>query len=171
MNRRDQQGSRRIQTRKGNQVIRKTLAKAHIRWMIRQDFPEVLRLESACFDNPWTEDQFIKALRQRHCIGMVLELEGRIRGFMVYELHHDSITLLDLAVDPSYQRSGLGRQLIAKLINKLQSHSRSKINLHVSEINLRAQLFFKSQGFKAVRVVHDYFEESNEDLYLMELSL
>ena len=47
---------------------------AHIRWMIRRDMPDVLGIESNCFEFSWTEDDFIRCLRQRNCIGMVAEM-------------------------------------------------------------------------------------------------
>ncbi|HEV3083032.1 MAG TPA: ribosomal-protein-alanine N-acetyltransferase RimI, partial [Gemmataceae bacterium] len=43
--------------------------------------------------------------------------------------------------------------------------------LEVRESNLPAQLFFKSQGFKAVRVLRRYYEDSGEDAYLLQYCL
>lgn len=40
-----------------------------IRWMIRKDMPQALAIENAAFSFPWTEDDFIRALRRRNCIG------------------------------------------------------------------------------------------------------
>ena len=45
----------------------------HIRWMIRRDMAEVLEIERAAFEFPWFEEEFIRCLRQRNCIGMVAE--------------------------------------------------------------------------------------------------
>ena len=61
--------------------------RVHIRWMIRRDMPEVLDIESESFEFPWSEDDFIRCLRQRNCIGMVAELDDQVVGFMIYELH------------------------------------------------------------------------------------
>ena len=47
----------------------KQLVRTHIRWMIRRDMPEVLAIEAASFEFPWLEDDFIRCLRQRNCIG------------------------------------------------------------------------------------------------------
>ena len=52
----------------------------HIRWMIRRDMPEVLQIEAASFEFPWLEDDFIRCLRQRNCIGMVAEYDDRVVG-------------------------------------------------------------------------------------------
>lgn len=43
----------------------------HIRWMIRRDMQEVLEIEKSGFEFPWSEEDFIRCLRQRNCIGMV----------------------------------------------------------------------------------------------------
>jgi len=45
----------------------------HIRWMIRRDMPEVLEIEDRSFEFSWSEEDFIRCLRQRNCIGMVAE--------------------------------------------------------------------------------------------------
>jgi len=55
----------------------KEQVRVHIRWMIRRDMPEVMRTERASFEYAWTEDDFLRCLRQRNCIGMVAELGER----------------------------------------------------------------------------------------------
>ncbi len=70
----------------------------HIRWMIRRDMPEVLAIENESFEFPWCEDDFIRCLQQRNCIGMVAEHEDRVVGFMIYELHKTELQVLNLAV-------------------------------------------------------------------------
>ena len=47
--------------------------RVHIRWMIRRDMAEVLEIERGAFEFPWFEEEFIRCLRQRNCIGMVAE--------------------------------------------------------------------------------------------------
>jgi [ribosomal protein S18]-alanine N-acetyltransferase len=140
----------------------------HIRWMIRRDMAEVLEAELASFEYAWTEEDFLRCLRQRNCIGMVAEINDRIVGFMIYELHKGKLHVLNFAVAPSHRRAGIGRMMVRKLIGKLATHKRSKITLAVRERNLAAQLFFRGQDFKAVRVLRDYYEDSREDAFLME---
>ena len=144
------------------------LVRIHIRWMIRRDMAEVMAAERSSFDQPWTEEDFLQCLRQRNCIGMVAEVGDRVVGFMIYELHKNRLHLLNFAVTPAHRRSGIGAQMVAKLIGKLTSHRRSKISLAVRERNLPAQLFFRSLDFKAMRVLRNYYEDSGEDAFLME---
>jgi ribosomal-protein-alanine N-acetyltransferase len=146
-------------------------AKTHIRWMIRRDMPEVLRIEHVSFDFPWCEDDFLDHLRQRNCIGMVAELDEKIVGFMVYELHERELRILRFAVHPEHRRRKVGTQMGLKLIGKLSNRRRSRIVIDVRETHLEAQLFFRQLGFRAVCVCRDYFPDSGEDAYVMEYRL
>jgi [ribosomal protein S18]-alanine N-acetyltransferase len=148
-------------------MVRDTV-RVHIRWMIRRDMPEVLAAERSSFEFAWTEDDFLRCLRQRNCIGMVAECNDRIVGFMIYELHKNRLHVLNFAVHPQYRRQGIGAQMVSKLIGKLSSHRRSKVTLAVRERNLEAQLFFRASDFKATRVLRNYYEDSGEDAFQME---
>jgi ribosomal-protein-alanine N-acetyltransferase len=139
-----------------------------IRWMIRRDLPDVMAIETASFEYTWTDDDFLRCLRQRNCIGMVAERGNEIVGFMVYELHRTRLHVLNFAVHPLGRRTGVGRHMVGKLIYKLCSHRRHKITLAVREGNTPAHLFFRSQRFTAAKVLRGYYEDSGEDAYQME---
>ncbi len=102
---------------------------------------------------------------------MVAEQGEKVVGFMIYELHKAKLHILNFAVHPSCRRGGVGAQMVAKLISKLSSHRRTRITLEVRETNLAAQLFFRAQGFKAVRVLRGFYEDSGEDAFLMQYRL
>ncbi|HET6881743.1 MAG TPA: ribosomal protein S18-alanine N-acetyltransferase [Pirellulales bacterium] len=142
--------------------------RVHIRWMIRRDMPEVLGIENACFEFPWSEDDFIRCLRQRNCIGMVADLDDEVVGFMIYELHKTRLHLLNFAVSPRHRRQKVGSRMIGKLAAKLSAQRRTRIALEVRETNLAAQLFFREQGFRAVSLLRDFYEDTPEDAYLMQ---
>jgi ribosomal-protein-alanine N-acetyltransferase len=116
----------------------------------------------------WTEEDFLRCLRQRNCIGMVAECGEKVVGFMIYELHKAKLHILNFAVHADWRRQSVGGQMVAKLISKLSSHRRTRITLEVRESNLAAQVFFSKQGFRAVRVLRAFYEDSGEDAYLME---
>ena len=140
----------------------------HVRWMIRRDMPDVLRIEGRSFEFPWSEEEFIRCLRQRNCIGMVVENDcDKVVGYMIYELHKTHLYVLNFAVDVEARRSGVGRAMIDKLKGKLSSNRRSLVQLMVRERNLAAQLFFKSCQFKAVSVIRQAYEDTDEDGYIM----
>ncbi len=149
----------------------KEQVRVHIRWMIRRDMPEVLQTEQESFEYAWTEEDLLRCLRQRNCIGMVAEQGEKVVGFMIYELHKNKLHILNFAVHPTCRRVGVGAQMTTKLISKLSSHRRTRITLEVRETNLGAQLFFRSQGFRAVRVLRGFYDDSGEDAFLMQYKL
>ncbi len=142
-----------------------------VRWMIRRDLPDVLQVEQQSFEYAWTEEDFLRCLLHRNCIGMVAERGGKIAGFMMYELHNHKLHLLNFAVHPAFRRKGVATQMIETLKRKLASHRRTRISLEVRETNLQAQLFFRSQYFTARRVLPSYYEENDEDAYTMEYNV
>ncbi|HEV7282185.1 MAG TPA: ribosomal protein S18-alanine N-acetyltransferase [Pirellulaceae bacterium] len=139
-----------------------------IRWMIRRDMPEALAIEESSFEFPWTEEDFVRCLRQRNCIGMVAERNDKIVGFMIYELLQSELHVLNFAVRKEFRRMGVGSQMMEKLVSKLSYGRRDRIVLEVRETNLEAQLFFKKQTFRAIDVLRDYYEDTIEDAYLMQ---
>jgi [ribosomal protein S18]-alanine N-acetyltransferase len=150
------------------QIQQNLEVRVHIRWMIQRDMPEVLAIENESFEFSWLDEDFVRCLRQRNCIGMVAEHEDQVVGFMIYELHKTRIHVLNFAVAESFRRRGVGSQMIAKLISKLSSQRRSRIILEVRETNLAAQLFFRENAFRAVSVLHGYYADTPEDAYLMQ---
>ena len=130
--------------------------------------PQVLEIENDCFEFPWDEDHFIQCLRQRNCIGMVAEINDVVVGFMVYELHKNRLHILNFAVSSFHRHLGIGRDMVGKLVSKLTYERRNRIMLEVRETNLQAQSFFKEQGFRAISVLRDFYDDTTEDAYLMQ---
>lgn len=142
-----------------------------IRWLIRRDMEEVLAIERGSFEFPWTEEEFLCCLRQRNCIGTVAELDHKIVGFMIYELHQSMLRILNFAVSPDQRREGVGRQMVQRLIDKLSQQRRREIVLEVRETNLAAQMFFGSCNFRALSVLRNHYDDTLEDAYYMRYSL
>ncbi|MBM4003271.1 MAG: ribosomal-protein-alanine N-acetyltransferase [Planctomycetes bacterium] len=138
--------------------------------MIRRDMPEVLQIEDRSFEFPWSDEDFVRCLRQRNCIGMVAEHDERIVGFMIYELHRNKLHILNFAVGEEMRRRSVGSQMIRKLVSKLSYQRRNRIVLEVRETNLSAQLFFRDHGFRAVSLLRQFYEDTPEDAYLMQYS-
>jgi len=78
------------------------------------------------------------------------------------------IHVFNFAVAKRYRRLGVGSQMIAKLISKLSPQRRNRLLLEVRETNLPAQLFFRSNGFRAVAVVRNFYDDTPEDAYAMQ---
>ena len=132
---------------------------ANLRWLIRRDMDRVMEIERRSFVDRWGEEEFITTLRNRNCIGTVLDpcnIEDDLYGFMIYELHKDRLKILRMAVHPELRRTGCGAQMIQRLKDKLDQQRRYAIDIEVDERNLDCQLFLRAMGFKATGTIRKY---------------
>jgi ribosomal-protein-alanine N-acetyltransferase len=156
--------------------VQKQPAKLHIRWMIRRDMGNVFDIERESFARPWSEEDFYRALRQRNVIGMVCEslqagcpeCDAVVAGFMIYELLKNGLEVVNFAVHHEFRRQGVGHMMVTKLWSKLSAHRRRFIRMKVREGNLAAQLFWRSQDFRATQVLRSWYEDTGEDAYVMK---
>ena len=99
---------------------------------------------------------------------MVAEADDRVVGFMIYRLVKETIHVVRFAVAPDVRRRGIGSQMLETLTAKLGKR-RTRIALEVRETNLDAQFFYRDRGFKAIAVMRDYYQDTCEDAYQMQL--
>jgi ribosomal-protein-alanine N-acetyltransferase len=140
-----------------------------VRYMIKRDLPEVLAIERSSFATGWVKEDFLACMRQRNFFDMVAETDlGSVAGFMVYEREKTTLHLVNFAVAPRYRRRGVGAAMLERLKGKtVEQHRRRTVTLEVMETNVAAQCFFRSQGFRAVRILRDHYLNSDEDAYEM----
>jgi ribosomal protein S18 acetylase RimI-like enzyme len=164
-----------------------------LRGILLRDLPYLVQIEQKPAALRWTPHEMRAVLQSANTAGWVIELGGRVVGFLIYvagvqpepvdtrpsdepraQPHWAKgslsrkplhITLLNFAVAADWQRCGLGRVLLEKLNQELRQ-LQDRIQAIVPESNLAAQLLLRSGGYKAVRVLRGYY--GDEDGYLME---
>lgn len=144
-----------------------TTCPATLRWLITADLPHVLQLAEDCPGLQWSPEDFQECFRSLDTIGKVVEVDGAVIGFLVYQLDRDEreVIVRCLAVAPGWQRRGVGLSMVRSLEKKL-AQGYERVSALVPETNLPLQLLLRSAGFRAMRVLRRYFDE--EDAYLME---
>ena len=142
-----------------------------VRWMVRRDFAQVLAIEETCFEFPWTAEEFRQCLQQPNCLGMVAEHEERIVGFVVYETPKSRLFISNIAVDPEFQRHGVSRQMVQKLVSKMIYQRRNRIGIEIRETNLPALLCFRALGFRTTTTLKNFYDEQDEDAYVLQYRL
>jgi len=140
-----------------------------------RDLAAMAKLDRAIFSRAWSEKQFIK-IRERS-VGLVaidqhfarIGLPNReLVGYTFYQHGKGRINLLRLGVDQDRRHEGIGSQLIERVKGKLRTHRCKVITLVIRETNLPGQLFLKYHGFKALRVLREFYSDTGEDAYYMQ---
>ncbi len=143
-------------------------AELRVRWMLRADMESVVRIERESFADPWPGYDFCRYLSKRNCIGMVVVRDDIVIGFTVYEFHTDRIRLVNFAVSAMSRRQGAGRSIVQWLQKKLSIELRNHILVEVRETNLQSQLFFRAMGFRAIDIIRNHYDNTDEDAYVMQ---
>jgi ribosomal protein S18 acetylase RimI-like enzyme len=144
----------------------KTKNVIYVRWLIRKDMPAIneINIEASY---QLLEEDMTKMLKQRNVVGMVVELDEVVAGYMIYALEKGSIDLYHLVIDPVFHGQGLGTALIETLKTRLGTpQGRTAIYTTVSEYDVQAQVFFRAVKFFCVETIRGWDE--NGDGYLFE---
>ena len=116
----------------------------------------------------WTKSQWERELTdpKRICTG-VLDLETKkLLGLCTAWLVIDELQITSIAVDPLYQRKGIGKFLISDLIKRSYSLGTNQIHLEVKDTNNPAKAFYKSFGFKIVGNRSNFYKDGSDALFL-----
>jgi ribosomal-protein-alanine N-acetyltransferase len=139
--------------------------------------PDILRLEEACFSAPWTRkmleaeltgNQFAHFLAAR-IAGEKGGAAGKIVGYHCYWIVFGELRLMNLAVEESVRRRGVGRALVNEAIRAALSQQATRAVLEVRASNLAAQSLYGRMGFLPVSVRPKYYANPVEDAILMEM--
>jgi len=142
-----------------------------IRPMELKDLKRVAEIERVSYRIPWGMGSFLYELYRRNSLNYVYEDNEDVFGFYCCYLAADEIHLLDIAVDPSTRRSGIGGKLIEHLIHLAKSKSAGYIFLEVRNSNTSAQRLYEKYGFESVGIRKGYYQDNKEDAVLMTLYL
>ena len=142
-----------------------------VRWLINRDYPQVLEIEEGCFEFPWLRVDFVRCLRDRDVTGLVAECNEEVVGYIIYECCKNYFHVLNLAVRSDFRGQGVGRGLVERIFKKLSVERRDRVLVEVRDGNLGAQLFLRSLGFKATKVLYNFYEDTEDDAYLFSYNL
>jgi [ribosomal protein S18]-alanine N-acetyltransferase len=148
--------------------LRRAPCVVDIRWIVPGDIPILARIEETTNSLPWSENDFQRCLRSPNVRGYCAESRLGILGFLIYQAHGAQVTLAKIAVVPSWQGRGIGRQLVHTLTSALHANQLRSIHVELRESNLAAQLFFRACGFQAVSVLRNHYDEPSEDAYVFK---
>ena len=136
------------------------------------DLPDLLRIESASFSQPWSKADFLAELSKTTPSITVARRDRNspVLGYLCFWEVAGEIQILNLAVAPDYRRQGVGRTLVNFLLKRAEEKKITKVFLEVRPSNQAALTLYHSLGFKLLYRRPDYYPPEGEDALVMEWS-
>lgn len=121
-----------------------------------KDLPAVLAIEQAAHFHPWSES-ILRRYLSKDRTAWVLEDQQEVVAYAVNTLVAGEAELLMIAVSPTKQGQGFGRQLMTAMHRYLQSQQAEQWFLDVRESNHKAINLYESMGFAHAGVRTNYY--------------
>lgn len=139
-----------------------------LRTMTYADLAEVIVVEQKAYPHPWTLGIFRDCLRVGYN-AWVMTLDETIIGYGIVMLSPGEAHILNICIDPVYQKKGLGRYLLRHLVNKSNQTDVDMILLEVRRSNTAAQQLYQSEGFHELGVRKAYYPatDGREDAVIL----
>jgi ribosomal-protein-alanine N-acetyltransferase len=135
------------------------------------DAARCAELEAQLFDgdDPWPAAAFLRELAAPHIHYVAARADDKLVGYggiarlgrkspYEYEIH-------TIGVDPAYQGQGIGREMLARLMNIAGDDT---VYLEVRTDNAAAIAMYESAGFVNVGLRKRYYRVSGADAYTMQ---
>jgi len=135
--------------------------------------PEVMRLEREVYPFPWTSGNFLDALRSGYSAWTLVDQNDALIGYAVAMLAVDEAHLLNLAIEPRWQRLGHGWRLLDWMARTMHEYGAGSLLLEVRPSNGGARQMYLRYGFVEIGKRRGYYpaHRGREDAIVMRVAL
>ncbi|NOY17203.1 MAG: ribosomal protein S18-alanine N-acetyltransferase [Gammaproteobacteria bacterium] len=133
---------------------------ASIRPMQAIDLAEVLTIEQASYDFPWTEGIFRDCLKKKYP-SMLFVQQKKILAYVIFHFIVDECHLLNLCIRQEDRRQGLATKMVQYLMNQARQNDMGSIFLEVRKSNAAAINLYDKLGFNEIGLRRDYYPGSS----------
>jgi [ribosomal protein S18]-alanine N-acetyltransferase len=143
-----------------------------VRPMRDTDVLEVIGIERASYQFPWTEGIFHDCLRVAYLSRVAIQ-DQRIVGYAVMSMGAGEAHILNLCVRAENRRLGVGRSLIRYLLEQAEDAGMAEAFLEVRPSNGIAMVLYQSLGFEQIGTRRGYYQAvgGREDAAVLRLRL
>jgi ribosomal-protein-alanine N-acetyltransferase len=143
-----------------------------IRSMRSSDIAEVVTIERASYQFPWSEGIFRDCLRVGY-VCRVITVSRQVMAYGVMSLGAGEAHILNLCVGEAYRCRGVGRRLLSSLIERATAAGMGDAFLEVRPSNTAAIRLYLALGFEQVGMRRGYYQAVNgrEDAAVLRRAL
>jgi len=133
------------------------------------DLDGVIAIEQASFHSPTTRQWYENELeRPDVCYVFILRTpEAPVAGFCAFWRVVDQIHINNLAIHPDLRQRGLGRLLLARVLEEAAALGSPHATLEVRRSNLPARRLYEGAGFDLTAVRTSYYSNPIEDALIL----
>jgi ribosomal-protein-alanine N-acetyltransferase len=144
-----------------------TAVALEIRTLALGDLDAIEAIEKRAYRTPWSRSMFASELAKPTsiCLGA---FEGeRLMGYTINSRYVDAWHVMNVAVDPEYQRRGVASQLLERLFELTADDERRGYTLEVRVSNQDAIRLYEKLGFEPRGIRRGYYTDNREDALIM----
>jgi [ribosomal protein S18]-alanine N-acetyltransferase len=144
-----------------------TALAVEIRRLSIGDLPEIEEIEQRAYRTPWSRSMFASELAKGTsvCLGA---FEGdQLVGYIVNSRYVDAWHVMNVAVDPAYQRRGIATRLLERLFELTDEDDGRGYTLEVRVSNREAIRLYEKLGFQRHGIRRGYYTDNREDALIM----
>jgi len=142
------------------------------RTMREADVPDVVAIERASYQFPWSEGIFRDCLRVGYTC-RVAAVGRQLAGYGVMSAGAGEAHILNLCVAEAFRCHGLGRRLLTLLVERAAALGMKEAFLEVRPSNTAAIRLYQAHGFEQVGMRRGYYQAvgGREDAAVLRLGL
>lgn len=142
----------------------------NIRLMAEEDVESVSNIEMQLFSKPWTKQDFLNSMSDRHNIYLVAENDQcEVVGYCGIWGVLDEGQITNVAVRPEEQGTGIGYKMLQELISIGRNEGLSQFTLEVRVSNEKAIRLYQKLGFEEEGIRKEFYDKPVEDAIIMWL--
>ncbi len=135
--------------------------------MVEADLEKVVEIEKASMPSPWSKELFDEELKREAAHYFVLEVEGKVAGYMGYWEAPEEAHIINLAIGPAFRNRGLGLEMMKHCMDYARERGAKLATLEVRQSNEAAQRLYEKADFRVVAIRKKYYSDNQEDAVVM----
>jgi [ribosomal protein S18]-alanine N-acetyltransferase len=140
-----------------------------IRTVLHKDIGLIADLESSYQVHPWTASMIDGEIGCPMNINLVLQIEGRISGYLFSRAIADEVQIHNLLIIPDHRRKGYARMLLGELFKQARKKGVCRAWLDVRRNNESAIALYRSFNFKEEYSRKSYYSDGEDAVVMSTL--
>ena len=116
----------------------------------------------------WPEASVKEVLEWKGSLGIVIEANGKVVGFLIGRQTIEEAEVLNLAVVPGSRRNGMGGALLQAAVEEFRTRGANRVYLEVRESNAAGIAFYEKHGFGKAGRREGYYRDPVETAIIMQ---